>query len=454
MGDRQLTRSATLSPDPFDLEARVLEAPRRQLEEPLRLSRIWETADRQDARVVIIDSPRRLVVGIGTAALLTIRGGPERSSSVETATSFLRSIRDEDRHRSPRARPIALGALPFDPAADGTLVVPEVTVVAEPGTDPTVTLVGDTNVAIPAIERARDIANRVLAPPARAGNPPAASPTTPVSLEPGDTDYLAAVTTALDEVRARAVHKVVVTRRAVATFDRPIDVGATLDRLRIREPSSTVFAVSDAANAFVGASPELLVSRDGRTVRSVPLAGTLRKTGSDSVDEAAMATMITSAKENREHRAVVDAVVDVLSRHCEPFHVPRCPDVMWLRQIAHLATHLTGSLAGDPAWWPTALALACELHPTPAVGGTPRQAALDLVTKLEPAGRGLFAGPVGWVDASGDGTFVIGIRSAHVSQDTAVVYAGAGIVSGSDPYDELDETTFKLDTILGALTTG
>jgi isochorismate synthase EntC len=122
--------------------------------------------------------------------------------------------------------------------------------------------------------------------------------------------------------------------------------------------------------------------------------------------------------------------------------------------MAHLATPMAGRLDGDPLKWPSALELAASLHPTPAVGGSPRSAALEVIAELEPGGRGLYAGPVGWVDANGNGQFVIGIRSCEVTGASASVYAGAGIVAGSDPLDELAETSVKLDTMLGALSSG
>ena len=177
-------------------------------------------------------------------------------------------------------------------------------------------------------------------------------------------------------------------------------------------------------------------------------------TGDAASDESAVARLVASTKENLEHRLVVELVAAQLGSCCRVLEVPDEPEVLWLRQIAHLATPMSGHLDGDPAGWPTALELAAALHPTPAVGGSPGAAALQVIGELEPQGRGLYAGPVGWVDASGNGQFVIGIRSAELAAASASVYAGAGIVAGSDPLDELAETSFKLDTMLGVLPTG
>jgi isochorismate synthase EntC len=175
-------------------------------------------------------------------------------------------------------------------------------------------------------------------------------------------------------------------------------------------------------------------------------------TGNPQSDEAAAAMMVASSKENFEHRLVVEAVEAELSRSCRRVVVRDEPEVLWLRQIAHLATVVSGTLDGDPSSWPTALELAAALHPTPAVCGSPAGAALDLIEALEPGGRGLYAGLVGWVDSSGDGEFYLGIRSAELRGRAATVHAGAGIVAGSDPQSELYETSVKLETMLAALT--
>ena len=185
----------------------------------------------------------------------------------------------------------------------------------------------------------------------------------------------------------------------------------------------------------------------------MPLAGTVRRTGENSSDQLEIARMVESAKENLEHRLVVNAVAAKIAGFCGTCEVPRDPEVISLRQLAHLATRLSASLKGDPQEWPSVLELAAALHPTPAVGGFPTASALALIKSVEPSGRGLYAGPVGWVDANGDGEFFIGIRSAELQGASASVYAGAGIVAGSDPAEELAETAVKLDTMLGALAT-
>jgi isochorismate synthase len=357
---------------------------------------------------------------------------------------------------------MATGALAFDPSAPGELVIPEMTYVRDVDGTSWVTVVGTQPPDLPDLpdlpspvpHPARDldgtddakkwpIGSRI--PDLRRGA---------TLIESGDVKFVAAVTTALGHIAANELQKVVLARKVIIDFELPVDVGATVAALRTRERSSTIFAVTSPGFAFVGASPELLVEREGAVVRSVPLAGTVRMTGDSGSDQAAVARLIASAKQNLEHRLVVDVVAAQLQGCTETLHVPAEPEVLWLRQMAHLATPIAGRLEGDPLNWPSALELAASLHPTPAVGGSPRAAALEIIAELEPGGRGLYAGPVGWVDANGNGQFVIGIRSCEVTGRSASVYAGAGIVAGSDPQDELAETSIKLDTMLGALSSG
>ena len=205
------------------------------------------------------------------------------------------------------------------------------------------------------------------------------------------------------------------------------------------QPGSFVYA----SDGFVGASPELLVRRRGEIVESRPVAGT---TVADS-DEALLA-LAASVKDTREHRYVVDAIVDTLGAHCSELSVAATPEVAVFGPVAHLATPIHGRLHISQ---PNALDLARLLHPTPAVGGTPRAAALDAIRALEGFDRGRYAGPVGWVDARGDGEWAIALRGAELDGARARLVAGAGIVAGSDPDAEWAETQAKLEPMLRAL---
>ncbi len=268
-------------------------------------------------------------------------------------------------------------------------------------------------------------------PAGPAGQPTAGTRADLIDSERGN--FAEAVATALQQIADKKIEKVVLARKVTALFDQPVDIGAILARLRSLESASTIFAISSPGHAFIGASPELIAARDGAGVTSIPLAGSVPMTGDTRSDTAAAAAMVASSKENFEHRLVVDAVEAELYRWCSRVEVRDEPEVLWLRQIAHLATVVSGTLGGDPSAWPTALELAAALHPTPAVCGSPSGAALELIGALEPGGRGLYAGLVGWVDSSGDGEFYLGIRSGEIRGRAATVHAGAGIVAGSDP---------------------
>ena len=192
------------------------------------------------------------------------------------------------------------------------------------------------------------------------------------------------------------------------------------------------------------------MSRYGPQVASHPLAGTVARSGDVHGDETLVATMMESPKARREHQVVVEAIASALRPLCAELDVPERPSVLGLRNVSHLGTHITGRLrAGGPA--PTALELVGRIHPTPAVGGTPTGAALRYLQKVEGFDRGRYAGPVGWVDQRGDGCFALGIRCAEMDGPRASIYAGNGIVSGSDPAEELAETQLKLQALLAAL---
>ncbi len=232
----------------------------------------------------------------------------------------------------------------------------------------------------------------------------------------------------------------VLARSVRVEADADFDLGAVLTRLRDRQAGCFVHH----ADGLVGASPELLVRRVGAAVEARPLAGTTRS------GLGAPAALRGSSKDGREHRLVVDGVVDVLAPRCVTLDVPDQPQAIEFADVVHLATPMRGTLR-DPL--PSALALARALHPTAAVAGAPRDAALRTITALEAGDRGRYAGPVGWVDGRGDGEWAVALRGAEVDGPDAVLWAGAGIVAGSRPDAEWAETQVKLEPMLRALIT-
>jgi isochorismate synthase len=236
-----------------------------------------------------------------------------------------------------------------------------------------------------------------------------------------------------------------------------VDAGRVFDpkrlahRLRAVNPDAYTFAVPTAEGTLVGASPELLVSRHGDAVRSNPLAGSAPRSGDIDEDRANAEALRASAKNLEEHAIVVEAVAQVLEPLCEELTWDAEPVLLETPNVWHLSTRFRGRLRA-PA--PDALTLALALHPTPAIGGAPAVHALQTIGDLEPFDRGSYAGPVGWVDANGDGEWAIALRCALLVGTQATLFAGAGIVADSDPWGEVDETERKFGAFLDALRWG
>jgi menaquinone-specific isochorismate synthase len=390
-------------------------------------------------------SPAGALVGTGQAARVPVGTGPGRiERAAETVAAWLDAaeVADPD---GPGPGPAAVGALPFHPATPGALVVPALllrtdpqgrtwAVVTEPGpSDP---------------PSAADLLARLRAaaagdhrwPAARRLDAPWPTPSEGSGLE----GWRAAVVAALAEIGSGRLDKVVLAREATVEADHPFPRAELLRRLR-RRPGGSTFLY--ASGGFVGASPELLVRRQGRVATSRPMAGTVPRGDSAAAEADGLARLTGSAKEAVEHRLVVDAVAEGLAKVADRVEVGR-PEVVRLATVAHLATEITADLTGP---LPTALELAGLLHPTPAVGGSPSDAALAAIAALERFDRGCYAGPVGWVDRAGDGEWAVALRGADLHGRRARLLAGAGIVPGSDPVAEWAETEHKLRAMLEVL---
>jgi isochorismate synthase len=263
--------------------------------------------------------------------------------------------------------------------------------------------------------------------------------------------YEEAIRRAVASIRRGDLRKVVLARTVEVEAGRGFDPRLLAHRLRAVDPDAYTFAMPTEHGVIVGASPELLVSRRGSEVRSNPLAGSAPRSGDADEDRANAEALVASSKDREEHQIVVDAVAETLGPFCDELDWDPEPILRETPNVWHLSTRFRGVLRG-PA--PSALELVAELHPTPAVAGSPRDAALDAIAELEPFDRGRYAGPVGWVDANGDGEWAIALRCAELRGDRAVLYAGAGIVAGSDPAKELDETERKFRAFLDALRWG
>ena len=264
--------------------------------------------------------------------------------------------------------------------------------------------------------------------------------------------YVERVRAALGEIHSRRFSKVVVTRAAHATARSPIDVVAWLVALRERFPGCTLFAVGDGDTVFLGASPERLVRVHRSLVETAAIAGTAARGPTPAADRALGQALRDSRKDRDEHAIVVQHLRSILSDCCESVEVDVEPRLLKTRAVQHLCTELRARRrAVSPV---TLLGLVARLHPTPAVGGSPPAPALDWIARNEAVSRGWFAGPVGFLQSDGDGEFAVALRSALVRGGHATAWAGAGIVAGSEPEAEFNETELKLRAVLGPLLWG
>jgi isochorismate synthase len=268
----------------------------------------------------------------------------------------------------------------------------------------------------------------------------------------GPETYAAQVQSALDEIRAGVLQKVVLARAVQVTTRSAIDPVAWLVALRERFPTCTLFAAGEGDAVFLGATPERLVRVAGERVETAALAGTAPRGASQASDRALGVALCDSRKNGDEHGIVVQHLERALAECCDDVTVDAEPRLLRTRTVQHLCTALRARRrAASPV---SLLALVERLHPTPAVGGAPRDLALDWLARHEYLERGWFAGPVGYLQSNGDGEFVVALRSALVRGGSATAWAGAGIVARSDPRAEFTETELKLRTVLGPLLWG
>ena len=381
----------------------------------------------------LLDSPDTLRVGFGgVAATLALEHGVADTHGARQRLAELTLDGDEGPSGSGI---VAMGSLPFNRDAPSRLDVPRYVVTqGAQGTWITSADEGDWRSLLERETPSRQEPQQ----------------TQRVAYRPSPEEYAHHVANAVEVLRRKEIDKVVLARAIVGTVKEAIDCGAVAQRLREREPSCTIYGLPTSdARRYVGASPELLVRRQGGDVTCHPLAGTIA-IPPDVDPEDYHAWLLGSAKNLHEHGVLVDEVVTTLGRYYDDIDADATPSIVTLRTVAHLGTWIRGRNATAPDA-PDALALLDVLHPTAAVGGMPRVAAYELLQRLESFDRGHYAGPVGWVDQGGDGEFWIGIRGVLVDGADFEAWAGAGIVSESDPIAEREETRDKLSSVLSSV---
>ncbi|MFM5095829.1 isochorismate synthase MenF [Aeromonas rivipollensis] len=270
-----------------------------------------------------------------------------------------------------------------------------------------------------------------------------------VQSTPAAGEFKASVSAALDAFAQGKLAKVVLSRKLILTLHKPADPERVLARLIAQNPNAFHFSLPlGQGRRLLGASPELLLRVSGGEVFTHPLAGSARRASEPVQDEAVARDLLASRKDQHEHKLVIDEIRRVLTPHCRELAIPQKPTLMSTDTLWHLGTPIAGQLHGSDA---SVLSLACQLHPTPALCGYPTDLARQFIREQEPFRRALFSGIVGWCDSQGNGEWAVVIRCGVLDGHQVELFAGAGIVAGSDPAMEWAETGTKLGTMLKAL---
>lgn len=406
----------------------------------------WEQPDRRFA-----------LAGLGVAHEAASRG-PDRFREVAEECLRLgdRPVLEEPRGLPAGAGPVWVGGFAFDPAggasstwsslAPASLVLPQVSLCRRgEQTYVTVNAVvgpGEGGDELAAELLARLAALRLDAPLPLLDPHPTVRATIRSARPPGE--FEAAVEGATARIEAGEMSKVVLAREVIVSAAAAHDPAAVFGAMREQFPACFCFCAGTPEAAFIGASPELLVRRAGASVSTVALAGSTRRSSDPAVDDHLGEQLLRSDKNRREQRIVTERIVRALRPHAVWVEAAAEPEIVKVANIQHLATPVIAQLA-EPH---SAIEMAGLLHPTPAVGGEPWPAAAAAIADLEGMDRGWYAAPVGWMDATEDGEFCVALRSALLRDREAHLFAGVGVVAGSDPEAELAETEVKLQALL------
>ena len=376
------------------------------------------------------------LIGFGTYAQKAVRG----ADRFEESSKWWREIRSqfaiENNVHGSGTGPILFTSFSFDENEISELVVPQVIVGRKAGKS-WITWIGDG--PQPKLHEVKDVHEK-----------PSNPTLTYAQGGLSDSEWMNRVNLALGKIKSGELEKIVLARDMVVTSDKGIDIQALMRSLESEYPSTWVFLVRN----LLGATPELLVRLSKSLVTSRVLAGTIRKTGDESRDLALAGSLAKSSKDLEEHEYAVRSVADALAPYCSSTNVPDSPFVLHLANVMHLATDVTG-VVNESVSHTDIFTLIEALHPSAAVCGTPTAQAKVIINELEEMSRGRYAGPVGWIDARGDGEVGIALRCGMIdeSQHQVRIFAGCGIVADSIPEDELAESQAKLIPMRTALAT-
>jgi menaquinone-specific isochorismate synthase len=265
--------------------------------------------------------------------------------------------------------------------------------------------------------------------------------------EPHKEAYLQSIQQVTSLIKMNEAKKVVIARSLALNMEQVTTAPQILSHVSNEQPESYLFGLERKDLFFYGASPERLVKVENGFAYSSCVAGSIKRGETVEEDEQLGASLLNDRKNLGEHAYVVDMISSIFEQNCREVKMPAGPQLLKIRDIQHLYTPIQGELSSDA----TILQLVKELHPTPALGGVPRQEAMEVIRKYEPMNRGLYAAPIGWLDTKGNGEFAVAIRSASIVNKKAYLYAGGGIVADSEPQSEYEETLVKFRPMLRAL---
>ena len=369
------------------------------------------------------------IVGIGVHKRHVVTGPDRFIQAQKWWRDFINELDIRNNLHGTGTGPILFSSFSFDPTEESQLIIPKV-VIGQRNGKSWITWIGNT--PQPQLRRASEERS-------------------PLNLtwsgSNGDV-WQDRVARAIEKIKGGKLEKVVLARFTTASSDSIIESRSLLKYLSNEYPSTWIYSNA----GLVGATPELLVRLSKSLITSRILAGTIRKTGDDQRDLALAGSLARSSKDLEEHEYAVRSVADALAPFCSSMNVPESPFVLHLSNVMHLATDVTGVLSDNssPA---DIFELAARLHPSAAVCGTPTEVAKRTIDEIEGISRGRYAGPVGWIDAKGDGELGIALRCGQISSDkkSIRIFAGCGIVAGSDPEREYAESQAKLLPMRSAL---
>ena len=373
------------------------------------------------------------LIGFGTWQKSSVKGNNRFADARTWWKQQVSSLKIQNSVHGSGTGPILFASFAFDPIEESELVIPQV-VIGHKGGKSWITWIGEGKQ--PSIEEIVNITKHA-----------------PVTFSQGalsDDTWKERVATAVKHIKNGDLEKVVLARDLIASSSTEISTRSLINFLVENYPSTWVFLVSN----LIGATPELLVRLSKSLVTSRVLAGTIKKSGDEARDLGLAASLAKSSKDLEEHEYAVRSVAEALAPYCSSTNVPEVPFVLHLANVMHLATDVTGVVneSANPVDIFTVIA---SLHPSAAVCGTPTNKADALIKVLESMNRGRYAGPVGWIDARGDGEIGIARRTGEISADkkSVRIFSGCGIVAGSDPEEELAESQAKLSPMRTALET-